>query len=250
MKKSFQKTVGKWSRFLSVSILSVLGASAGLSVNADVIENVLLSDAGPYVGSGSDSSWKEYDLRNIDLGDSFAVSFTVSSFTSDRVNLAFGESFSDAIRGTQNGYAFFMRRDTTSISQYHSSNGGDKRLTFSGPAPSAPSAGQELDLALVFNTKDNTISYYIDDLYFGTCVPDRTLSDSATFNPLFMRISSLAGQAKFTNIRVGTAVSFTEAAASGKWADTAVWGAAPSETGSYRLLDAHAVTLDTGREGE
>ncbi|MDO4425479.1 MAG: hypothetical protein Q4D17_06930, partial [Planctomycetia bacterium] len=121
MKNSFRKTAGNFSRFLGGSLLSVLGVSACLPVNADVIENVLLSDAGPYVGSGNDNGWKEYDLRDLELGDNFAVNFTISSLTSDRVNVALAQGFSDAIRGTSKGYSWFLRRDTSSISQYHSS---------------------------------------------------------------------------------------------------------------------------------
>jgi len=250
MKNSFRKTAGNFSRFLGGSLLSVLGVSACLPVNADVIENVLLSDAGPYVGTGSDSGWKEYDLRDLDLGDNFAVSFTISSFTSDRVNVALAQSFSDAIRGTSKGYSWFLRRDTSSISQYHSStktSGGanDYRNPFIGPGNTPVSAGQELDISMVFNTKDNIVSYYIDDVYYGSYSPDRTLSDPAKFDPYYLRLSSYNGKTEFTDIRVGTAVTFTEAAASGKWADTAVWGSAPTAEGSYRMMDAHTLTLDT-----
>ena len=250
MKITRKGTAARISRFMGISFLAALGVSACLPVNADVIENVLLSDAGPYVSSGNDNGWKEYDLRDLELGDNFAVNFTLSSFTSDRVNVALAQSFSDAIRGTTKGYSWFLRRDTTSISQYHSSTktssgANDYRNALLGPGNTPVSAGQELDISMVFNTKDNIVSYYIDDIYYGSFTPDRTLSDPAKFDPYYLRLSAYNGTPEFTNIRVGTAVTFTEAAASGKWADTAVWGSAPTAEGSYRMMDAHTLTLDT-----
>ncbi|MDO4570858.1 MAG: PEP-CTERM sorting domain-containing protein [Planctomycetia bacterium] len=221
-------------------------ASTFVPARASVIEDELMSSTGSYTSSGDANVWL-FQIDQLPLGNEFVVEFTASTFTKDRLNVAFSEMPITYGITTTNGYAFFLRANSGGIGMYNGSV--ERAYALTNPGGTSPAQGTELNVSLVFNTGDNLVTYYVNDALLGSFSPDSdwSLSDSERFIPNYLGLSAYNGSSTFSNVVVGLLAESFESAQTGSWATPGTWvgDEVPSAEASALTVEDHVVTVDT-----